>query len=1155
MDRLPIEPLQLIVSYLDLKAKEQLSIVSCRWHDLIVNHCMFTHIAIKDELLQDAIRYFGENERRCQQVRRVRVKDVRNSNAPLYLTLPERFPRLEEFISQHSRNDADAAPMDDIDLQSWNKIVSFDASSADPIMYQTILERGAFVNLTRLSLSFDYANPVDVTTKLVDHLHLAPKLTHLSLHNAAMELRTMEVLHQQAPLLESLHLNSFTKILHLFPKSWEKGLLRGGPNYCKPAPKCFTTLILREMRPSEEWNDNPWDLTRMWLLYIRKKYIHLKHLTIEDEWLLRDEQKEPTYHSALVKLASSLPLLETYNVDIEPVNQQVLKAMDRAGMKLKNMAIYDESMELMEHMGYLGTSRQRETLESLSIAGWRILASPDLSTNFRWLSALRHLEVENRVPFADLPLDLTQFIRNVPQLESFKLISCAVDQTCNSSLRLAYNRTTPTNWKSIHLANMILCKDTQFDADHIDLMTYIAHTCPALDTLILQGDCYRNKFNDGFRMEFPHRYFKRLEISFACMHFFKIYSGDQGCLIQAGPHFSMSCSSRHLKAHQNLINWMPNLREKYFKPPYYCSTSISLFSPFHIMERLPLEVCERIVSCLSTKEKKQLSAVCRRWYDLVINHSMFTHITIKDQKQLQDAMEYFEKNWRQCQQVRSVLVRTQNASKEFYLTLPERFPRLEEYAQEYPPDMTMSDPSATPVENMNLQSWNKITRFSSEHEVFALQLILERGAFVNLTQLELLYSCDARDVTLDLFNHLHLAPKLKHLAISSPSIELSDMELLHQRAPLLETLSLSDFTAIDDFDPEIVQVGFGGSHCEPAPECLTHLTLRNLRPYEGVSDFADELCLLWLNYISKKYIHLKHLTIDDEEVQRQQQEHLYENVLIQLASSLPRLETYNVNIAPIDHKVLRTMDNCHTRLKSLTIFDNSDQITEHMIDLVTSRQATTLQSLSINSSELLNSLDRFTRRPWRFAEIQTLRHLELSNIKLVDSRPLDLAYFIQSAPQLESFKASYYIVPLVCNTSLSAASKTNWKSIELSNVQLFSLNDGDHNYTSLMDYVAHLCPALERLVFEGQHLSEFSTIFKVEFLHRYFKTLDLNVTGFRYFKVYNENRAVWYKYDGISLVETTQEDKRSAVGQKNYVSIMYEGHANLKIMGIDVPNW
>ncbi|KAL9543797.1 hypothetical protein MBANPS3_007942 [Mucor bainieri] len=553
-----------------------------------------------------------------------------------------------------------------------------------------------------------------------------------------------------------------------------------------------------------------------------------------------------------------------------------------------------------------------------------------------------------------------------------------------------------------------------------------------------------------------------------------------------------------------------------------------------MLNHLPPEIVEYIISYLNTKAKKQFSLVCHRWYDLVIHHSMYSHIVIED-NHIQDVKQYFEGNQQQCQQVHSVFMHTEGGTNQaFYLApLSEHFPRLQEFALRYK-FLKSGDPKPNPY--------------------ILHQTILERGAFVNLTHLRLEFSYEGSTGTSSqLFQHLHLAPKLKHLVLKHLVIALRDMEVLHERAPLLETLDLESFTG--GFE-QIEENSVGGYdiHCEPAPKCLTHLSLRDMSQNDSDITYHD-FSLLWMKYISNKYIHLKHLTIHMEPYTAidLEDEQMFQTVLAgELLPSLSLLETYNVNIVPINQQILEAMDNGHLKLKAMGIADSSREINKHMVDLLNSKQADTIQSLSITSYEM------FDENPWfelwqPIGGFRALRHLEIGNPgDHRSSVPLDLTLFIHGVPQLESFKASRLTVELLCDVPDKNCSKVNWKSIELSKVELsISKASHDSNHTALMTYIAYTCAALEHFILQGWPVSKVYGVF--QFPHRYIKTLEVDIGVVNFYKVYNKKQVMWYEFDGMILVKRhLQEPNR---GEQIYASIMYEGSSSLKIKGTDIPNW
>ncbi|KAI8647580.1 hypothetical protein BD408DRAFT_398604 [Parasitella parasitica] len=147
------------------------------------------------------------------------------------------------------------------------------------------------------------------------------------------------------------------------------------------------------------------------------------------------------------------------------------------------------------------------------------------------------------------------------------------------------------------------------------------------------------------------------------------------------------------------------------------------------------------------------------------------------------------------EQVKILCLLNTQATAEYILALPERFPALREFK--------WIDSHGTNIKELNVDEekaklWENVAIFEEEDSYGISEKILENNGFLNLTKLSVDYYYDKDTNGKLLIKHLDKAPILKEFKVVDMEMSLSDLALLTKNAKKLETLHLSNITHSKD---------------------------------------------------------------------------------------------------------------------------------------------------------------------------------------------------------------------------------------------------------------------------------------------------------------------------------------------------------------------
>ncbi|CEP14410.1 hypothetical protein [Parasitella parasitica] len=200
------------------------------------------------------------------------------------------------------------------------------------------------------------------------------------------------------------------------------------------------------------------------------------------------------------------------------------------------------------------------------------------------------------------------------------------------------------------------------------------------------------------------------------------------------------------------------------------------------------------------------------------------------------------------EQVRILYLLTTEATAAYVLTLPERFPDLQEF---HWIDAYNTDIAKIEVDEQKAKLWEKVVIFKEEQSQGISKKILEHNGFPNLAELSVDYYSPSENNGKQLIEQLDKAPKLEKLKVGNMEMLLSDLALLNGKARNLETLHLSNIWHRKEKDNVSSIVA----------ENLKHLKLEDMKRKDETLGYKLKLEPHWMNFIIDYFTKMEKLTI------------------------------------------------------------------------------------------------------------------------------------------------------------------------------------------------------------------------------------------------------------------------------------------------------
>ncbi|KAL9545547.1 hypothetical protein MBANPS3_007097 [Mucor bainieri] len=511
MDKLPVETLVLIASYLD---EQDLFVASCtckKWNQIIRNSHLYKSIDLdySSKHYFDAIAFFQKYKQYGLKVRQLFATSGKTIPYKEIRQWPCLFPNITtfklDFGSHHQQFNLSSLDFmfpieissseedDEDDDDGANQEHLLEPGDSRPVetnfalwqhlesLYEcnrffytpTILDSGIYRKLDRLTVDCEYLR-VTAFPELVSRLRQAPCLTTFEAHKAVVRISFLEQLHQNAPLLENLHL--FSPII-----LWDSSDDENDASVSPALP--MKTLILYEVDTTRRGRNGT-------ILYITSKYPNLESLKMkrwEDNFgeplLETTPNIQPEFEDAVIQLANQCRQLKVYNVDIHQYTPAILSAFDEVGsLKLKS---FSSMASNITHLRSIANSKQKHYIERLDVLVPHT-SEPDLMaiinqfTNLQSLifipsPSLGHIEDQ------DFTLDVTldAFLDHHKKLVNLKLCTCKVRF---SEHFIAAQHTSVI--ESLEIVSSVIDNPSPRHPN-VELADYLSTCCPDLKILTL----------------------------------------------------------------------------------------------------------------------------------------------------------------------------------------------------------------------------------------------------------------------------------------------------------------------------------------------------------------------------------------------------------------------------------------------------------------------------------------------------------------------------------------------------------------------------------------------------------------------------------------------------------------------------------------------
>jgi hypothetical protein len=410
---LPPEILLEILLYASFAQKLECMLVCRQLACLIQKNILFHTVTIwENSIFKRYFEMIQENTSIGSQVEKlVLFNCLKNNSSKKYIcTL---FPKTRYL---HIRQlCAHGIPTPHISDQTREKLHSFrqhiehvvDYNKGEFIFY--ILNSGSCLRLTTLEV--ELSHDIDISNAFAHLLENSPNIKTLKILKSLMLLETLEIIHTNLPLLESLFLNDVRII-------------------SDRAPEHITPVVtLKKLSFHDEM---PWSrLEACWLEYVCRKYPNLFYLTLSvtpvclDAWT-PEEVSVFTKEGILPILSSVGPQLKQLKIYGNTLEPSLFKYMDSIGCRIKELDVNNlyNTMPIYP----LLLSDQCKYIQSLTLRDLVLFDFGLLKNKLPVLKSLELFLVKHLTDFADVPnktMDLGLLLEQCPDTLESVLISGA----------------------------------------------------------------------------------------------------------------------------------------------------------------------------------------------------------------------------------------------------------------------------------------------------------------------------------------------------------------------------------------------------------------------------------------------------------------------------------------------------------------------------------------------------------------------------------------------------------------------------------------------------------------------------------------------------------------------------------------------------------
>lgn len=555
------------------------------------------------------------------------------------------------------------------------------------------------------------------------------------------------------------------------------------------------------------------------------------------------------------------------------------------------------------------------------------------------------------------------------------------------------------------------------------------------------------------------------------------------------------------------------------------------------MDKLPKEILIQITSILSFSDKHKCMLVCKLWYYTLIETHLYSELKFKQPNTLQQAMRAFKNSHQSSKQV-TTLVLTGLNLKPCLERLLMLFPNLKH--------LSWIDDYTLPTKYLVKPTWKttwyrlqqieeSVISFSITHYLLIMQPMhcLKR---INICFRGIGYDCDA--LCIGLVQHLHHAPALEQLTLSSALIGVRDMEIIHRGSTQLKVIVLINIKS-PSWEPRITVTK------------TAHL-LEFFKFHYSPETRNDKIIDTWINYFSQKYINAHKIKIVNTNMRYKlysgnQQANL-EQSIIDLFTNLPNLTSYEINASPITERMMAILGRRKIRLKQLQLWIETDEQLERESKIVgNSNQVESIETLIVTQWRR-NGQDNTSLLPKILIELcSSMKNLVSLTIENTIKAGVNvLIAILQSLVHLETLSVDLIEFKNGIDHRL-ILDKALMKQCKIKNLHIHVGYSSKRHSLMLQvnesfQYVLQSCPNLEKVSISGILYGQNSHVFTLDFMHHYrLKYIYIHVHGCAYY-ILNDEKVRWKSYRVIST-ETEESPKF-------HMHLYHRSNVNLKLMRV-----
>ncbi|KAI8880405.1 hypothetical protein K501DRAFT_275652 [Backusella circina FSU 941] len=351
------------------------------------------------------------------------------------------------------------------------------------------------------------------------------------------------------------------------------------------------------------------------------------------------------------------------------------------------------------------------------------------------------------------------------------------------------------------------------------------------------------------------------------------------------------------------------------------------------MDKLPVEILNRVFDKLHFSQKTRCALVCRQWATLIHSYKLLYDLTIENSSYhktsaFDDWKKRITQQPRWGKQVRELALIGCLVKKEDITILPTLFP----YIRTLVLLPTASNlPNFDTTQSTQFEIWhNRLDNMIEGCCHYFTYHLLGTGIFSRLESITLTYD-EYLSISPDkLFERFAHAPALKYLELKGFRVTFEILETLHKHAPNIVSLGFYCIQFISDSFPPSIQ---------PAQ------ALDRLKIFSG--EFSTIQIHLWKRYILSKYPNVIDLVFNTGGFEMNSSENLSHtqilNPMLQILS--PQLKSLGVTYFPFDPEWFAIMDKENAKLHTLQI--SAHRILQTIDGLLSFNQFRNLRVLGI----------------------------------------------------------------------------------------------------------------------------------------------------------------------------------------------------------------